>query len=305
VINIGGFNMEYVDSSSLWKNRAAWEQMQTHYDSELANLTVPYQAQYIDTRYGKTYVISAGDSSKMAMLLWHGMNANATMWIQEMNMYAQDYFVVVPDALGSSGRSSPKRLDRKTMQYGEWAADVLAALNISQAIHLGISGGGWQILKLANIVPEAIRAAILMSSGGFYDVNKWIVLRMLPSLILSPFLSARKTAYRFIKIMSPPNHEPSEGELDMFELIFNFNSEQGVPALPDEQIGALTAPTMLLMGEYEMAFKPPERVIERAKKTLPKLIHAEVLADVSHGMHGDNPDLVHGKIREFLKQLDL
>jgi pimeloyl-ACP methyl ester carboxylesterase len=109
-------------------------------------------------------------------------------------------------------------------------------------------------------------------------------------------------ARRFIKLMGVPNREPSAGELETFELIFDFKSERGVPALPDEQVSKLTAPTMLLMGEYESAFSPPAKVIERAKHTLPNLVCAEILQGVAHSMNGENPELVHGKIRAFLAE---
>jgi pimeloyl-ACP methyl ester carboxylesterase len=288
-----------IDNSILWKNQSAYQRMQNFYDRELANITVPYSTCYIDTRYGKTHVLTAGNPENPPLVFWHGMNASILGWINEINAFSDEYFVVAADCPGDTGRSAPNRMNRKTMQHGEWAADVLNAVGIQSAYHVGISGGGWLILKLANVAPEKIKAAVLMSTGGFINVDIKILFKMLPLMMILP---PKKLVPRFIKLMGVPNREPSAGELETFELIFDFKSERGVPALPDAELQKLTAPTMLLMGEYESAFKPPAKVIERAQKTLPNLLSAEILQGVAHGMNGENPELVHGKIRAFLAE---
>jgi pimeloyl-ACP methyl ester carboxylesterase len=292
-----------IDGSKLWKNLEAYEAMQALYSSELARLTVPYESHYIDTRrHGKTHVLTAGNPANPALVFWHGMNAFAASWVNEINVFAAEYYVIAPDCVGDTGRSEPNRLKRKTMQHGEWAADVLQALDISQAHHIGISGGGWMIIKLANVAPQTILSAMLVSTGGFINVNMMILFKMLPAMLITP---PDKLAYRFVKMMGVPGREPSPEELRMFELIFHFKSENGVPALPDEQIRALKAPTAILMGEHEQAFKPPRKVLERAKRLLPNLIHAEIVQGVGHGMNGENPSLFERKVRDFLAQVTL
>lgn len=287
-----------IDNSILWKNQDAYRRMQSYYDRQLAKIAVPYESCYIETRHGKTHVLSAGNPQNPPLVFWHGMNASILGWINEINAFAEDYFVIAADCPGDTGRSAANRMNRKTMQHGEWANDVLKALNIQSAYHVGISGGGWLTIKLANVAPETIKAAVLLSTGGFINVDMKILFKMLPAMMVTP---SDKLAEKFIKIMGVPNREPDPEELETFELIFNFKSERGVPALPDEQLRKLSAPTMILMGEYESAFKPAEKVIERARKILPNLVSAEILKGVAHGMNGENPALVHAKIREFLK----
>ena len=288
-----------IDNSILWKNPVAYQRMQAFYDRELASLTVPYETFYIDTRHGKTHVLTAGNPKNPPLVFWHGMNASILGWIGEINAFTDEYFVIAADCPGDTGRSTPNRMNRKTNQHGEWAADVLKALNIKEAYHVGISGGGWMILKLANIAPETIKAAVLMSTGGFMNVRMRGMLKILPLMLILP---PEKLVHHFIKLMGVPNRVPSAGELETFELIFDFKSERGVPALSDAELSKLSAPTMILMGEYEAAFKPTTKVIERAQRTLPNLVCAEILQGVAHGMNGENPELVHGKIRAFLAQ---
>ncbi|MGB7339189.1 MAG: alpha/beta hydrolase [Phototrophicaceae bacterium] len=293
-----------IDSSIMWKNHTAYDKMQAVYDKILSQLTVTYETQYVDTRHGQTYVIIAGESHNPPLIFWHGMSASSTMWINEINAFAEDYYVISADVPGDSGRSVPKRMNRKSQQYGEWASDVMVALGIQESLHIGLSGGGWTILKLATFAPHKIIAALLMSSGGFIPVNIMLVIRLLPHFIMSPFISTRQFAKRFLKIMTPPNIPITEDAITMFELIGNFKAENGVPPLSDDELAMLTAPTVLLMGEYEVPFSPLNKVIERAKRCLPNLVDVEILKGVGHGMNGENPELVHSKIRIFLDQYE-
>ena len=56
---------------------------------------------------------------------------------------------------------------------------------------------------------------------------------------------------------------------------------------------------MILMGEYERPFSPPQKVMDRAQRLLSDLRHAEILPNISHGMNGDDPALFEQKIRQF------
>ena len=291
-----------IDSSTIWKSRAAYERMQVVYDEHLARIAVPYETRYIDTRHGKTYVITAGNSDNPPLIFWHGMSASSMMWVNEINTFAKSYYVISADAPGNSGRSEALRLDRKSMAYGEWAVDVMDALNIEKAFHAGLSGGGWLILKLATFAPKKIAAAILMSTGGFINVNPGFIFRLLPHYMIAPFISTRQFAKRFLKITTPPDYEITEDDIMMFELIGNFKAENGVPSFSDDELHQMTVPTLLLMGEHEVPFSPVEKVISRAKQHLPNLVSADILPGVGHGMNGENPTLVHGKISAFLEQ---
>ena len=158
------------------------------------------------------------------------------------------------------------------------------------------------ILKLATMDSEKIVAAVLMSSGGFIPVNPMMIVKLLPHFLIAPFISTRKFAIRFLKMMAPPDYELTEDDITMFELIGNFKAENGVPAFSDAELAKMTAPTLLLMGEYEVPFNPIDKLIKRARNKLPGLVSAEVLPGLGHAMNGENPEMIHDKIRTFLEK---
>jgi pimeloyl-ACP methyl ester carboxylesterase len=285
-----------IDNSALYRTREAYDGMMDFYDRQLARLTVLYQTRYVNTRHGQTYVLTAGYPANPPMVLWHGMNANLASWVDQINEFGKDFYIIAPDTVGDAGRSDPRRLDRKSPAYGEWAADVLKALNISNAHMVGISGGGWMILRLATVAPQLIRSATLISTAGLFPISMMILIKVLPWLL---FAKPEASAKRFLTVMSPPYHHIGDGDVESFMHLMKFKSQVGIPPFTDSELSQLTAPSMLLMGQYEKTCNPLQ-ALERAKRCIPGLKAAELVTNVGHGMTGENPVEVHDRIRKFI-----
>lgn len=281
------------DPTPVWRNIAGFEAMMAHYDAELERLSVPYQSHYIETRFARTHVLSAGDSHNPPLFLWHGMNINASMYVDWLNALADTFFLIAPDAPGHGGKSDATRLDKKSADYGKWASDVMDAFDISSAHQAGVSMGGWMQLQLASYAPEKIKSASLISSAGFMPVSKMLLVRVLPWGFFGNDVIAR----RMVKVMSGVDAPPNEDEVRMFKILFDMKTEKTVPIIDNEALAKLSAPTQLLMAEREQTFSP-HKVIERAKNVLPNLQHTEILPGMSHGM-GENIQLVIDKVRQF------
>lgn len=270
-----------VDGSRLYRARADYARMMAFYDAELQRIEVPYQRQYVATRHGATFVITAGNPRHPMLMLWHGANANMTMWIPYINSFAKHYCVIAADTLGDAGKSAPVRLDKvRSHGYGEWAADVCSALGVQQAHCIGISQGAWLIMQLATVAPQRIRSASLISAAGFRPVRVGLVVRMLPALL---FGSPEQAARRFVRMMSAPGTPISEEEVQIFALLMRFKAERGTPVMCDADIRCLTAPTQVLMAQYEQAFDP-HVVLRRALALLPNVVAATLIPGASHGM---------------------
>ncbi len=169
---------------------------------------------------------------------------------------------------------------------------------------IGISNGGWLILKLASVQAQRIASAVLMSSAGFVSPSLRLVPRMLPILLFGPFLSPDAQAARFAAVMGAPGRPPAPQDIEMFTVLLgHFKYEQAPGPLRDEDLRCLTAPTYLLMGEHEAAF-PPEAVIRRAKITLPNLVATEIVPKVGHGMISEDAEGINQRLLWFLGEMN-
>ena len=287
------------DNSSLYKSAEGYQAVMAHYDAAFEKMGLPYETTYVETRHGVTHTTLTGKADGKPLVVWHGLNAHSaamTRWIADL---APLYRVYAIDIIGGMGKSAPNRPDKTGPAYGEWAADALEGLGLARANVIGVSNGGWLIVKLASVAPERIGSAVLVSTGGFRPISKRLILRMMPYLALRPPAEA---AHRFMALLSPPGSVPDPGDMMLFDLLMaHFRLEQNPRVLRDEEIRSLVAPTHLMMGQYEVSFDPYQ-VIARAMRLLPNLISAEIVPGVGHMMVHPQPGWVMDRILGFFER---
>jgi pimeloyl-ACP methyl ester carboxylesterase len=285
------------DNTSLYRSAEGHGRVMAHYDSTFQDMPVPYEPLYVETAFGSTHVITAGRAGGKPIVLWHGQNANAASWAHWIPALAPAYRLYAVDVIGGMGKSAPTRPSKRGPAYGHWSAEVLQKLALDRANMIGASQGGWLIGKVANVAPDAVGSAVLMSSAGFLPVNMLQALRMLPRILFKPPAEAARA---MLELVSAPGVPPDPFFLDLFELMIrSFRSERLVPALSDDEVRALVAPTYLLVGQYESAMNP-YRVLGRGLKLLPNLIRAEIVPGVGHSMIHRQPDWVISRVSSFL-----
>lgn len=288
------------NKSSLYGSPDGYSKVIAHYDRTMDGMGIAYESKYIETLFGLTHIIVCGNKKGKPVVLWHGQNANATTWARWMPALAQDYCVYAVDTIGAMGKSAATRLSRTGAVYGEWAAEVVQALDLKQANMIGASNGGWLILKLGSVAPEIIGHAILLSSAGFMSVSMKLVFQIITrSLKKDP----RVVAERLVEVLSPPDLPVDPFYLEFFELILTskFKGEQMAPRLKDEEIRKLSAPAYLLMGQYERSFDP-YKAIKRGINLLPNVVKAEIVPGVGHSMEHRQPGWVISRVTDYLEK---
>jgi pimeloyl-ACP methyl ester carboxylesterase len=287
------------DSSILYGSPDGFERVLAFYDETLDSMGIPYHDIIIKTSFGPTHVVACGKETGKPVLLWHGQNANASTWFRWIPALAEEYRVLAVDTIGGLGKSAPTRLSRNGPDYGVWAAEVVRGLEIQKGNMIGVSNGGWIILKLGSAAPDLTGSAILISSAGFLSVSIKLVFQMVFSA-----LSAKPSeiAESLVKLLSPPDMPADPFYVEFFELVLNgkFHSEPLSPRIRDKELNRFTPPAYILMGEHERSFNP-FRAVRRAGNQLPRVIKAEIVPGVGHSMEGKEPNLVIPRIMDFLK----
>ena len=287
------------DPMKFYKSPEGYRLSMAFYDSAFMGMKVPCESTFVETRHGRTHVIISGKKNGPPVVLFHGLSANPTMWIMQIEALAKTYRVYAPDTIGQMGKSAPVRLPERGPGYGEWAADTLDGLGLKQANLIGSSFGGWLIFKLAAVAPQKIKSAILMSTAGIKRAG--FVARL--GFLLVPMIPfPMKASEMGLKMMLPPGVQPDANTQALSDLMMaHFRLEQVPGPLPDTDLKTLTAPTALMMGQYDIAFNP-NAVIERALRVLPNLVSVEVVPGVGHGMNVDKPAEVNARLLAFLQK---
>jgi hypothetical protein len=104
-------------------------------------------------------------------------------------------------------------------------------------------------------------------------------------------------------MVTPPDLPPNPDILELFELMMgHFRLEQrSPPMISDAEIGRLTAPVCLMMGQFEITFNP-YKVLDRGLSLLPNVVTAEIVPGVGQMMTHERLDRVFARVISFLER---
>ena len=289
---------DFPDSSSLYRSAAGFQETMAHYNRSLQRMGIPHETRLLETTFGTTHAVVSGNRNGKALVLWHGLNANSSTWAGWMPALGAMYRLYAIDTIGGLGKSAPKRLPRKGPAYGQWAREAIEKLGLRRANMIGASNGGWLIVKLASVAPELIGSAVLMSPSGFTRIRLLHLLRMLPRVLFKPPEDVARATWTSL---SPSDAEPDPAILELLELIAkHYRGEPFPTVLSDAEVSRLTAPTCLMMGQYEVLVNP-YKSIEGALRLLPNAVAAGIVPGVGHAIAHRELDRVCARVTGFLE----
>lgn len=155
---------------SVFKSPEHRNKMRAYYDGILN--TFPFKQQYVETSYGRTFALTAGQKANPPVILLHGSNSNSAFWLPEIMALSAEYQVYAVDILGEAGNSEDYRPDLDASDFANWMKEVQAGFGIEKAIFIGNSLGGWMSLKFATEYPERVSKLILIASAGLAPVHQ-------------------------------------------------------------------------------------------------------------------------------------
>lgn len=246
------------------------------YDRMLSFWPVAHAEQDIQTRFGMTHVITAGDLSLPPCVLLHGAASNAVTWIADAAVLSQHFHIIAPDLPGEVGKSTPVRPSWRDASYALWLEDVLNGLNVGKATVVGLSLGGWAALRFAVEYPGRVERMVLMSPAG-------IVPARLGAVVRSIFYALSKGGGKMQRMVFGDEKVPPEIKT-FFSLIHQayiprFGSP---PVISRTGLKRVECPVMLLAPDQD-AFFP----FGKAQKRLDGLDQFKLIVQhASHGMVG-------------------
>lgn len=259
------------------------------YDSFMQKWVSPYEELYIDTGYGKTYIIASGEKGNPPLILLHGTGMNSIMWLGETKEYSKNYRVYAVDIPGEPGKSDEAQLPLEGVCYAEWLFDVLNALSIEKANIVGISLGAWLAVKFSINYPEKLNRLVLIAPSGIGPQRKSFLFIALCYGVLG-----EKGIEKLYCKVNGDNPLPEE-MLKYQKLIRNnFNYRSGViPIFSDSELEKLIMPTSLFVGEKDIMLHS----MKTAKRLHDLQPHAiiNVLPEAGHSIVN-----LSGKIKDFL-----
>ena len=157
--------------SILYKSEAAKTELLKRYDQKRQNLKIPTEDIYVNTFAGKTHILASGDLNNPPVLILHAFNAGAPVSLEPIQELQKNYRLYALDTVGQTTKSDETKLSLKNDDYGRWISEVLSQLKVERAIFIGVSYGGFLLLKFMQFAPQKICKSILVVPGGIVDGN--------------------------------------------------------------------------------------------------------------------------------------
>ena len=268
------------------------------YDATLALWPVPHEAIDLPTQFGTTHIHVSGSRDLPPLIMIHGFGFSSTQWYPNVGSMSRYFRVYTPDVIDQMGKSIPTRPLQTRENYAAWLIEVFDALKIERAPVIGHSYGGWLTLNLALATPQRVERIVLLSpAASFVPLVREFYIRAMSAGLLP----VRPLIYSMIQWMTTLPSVKGEAVVEQFVMgLKHFKLQQaGFPTVyTDEELRQICIPTLLLIGEHEIIYKPGP-VLERAKRLIPT-IEAELIPGGGHAFTIDQAESTNKRILKFL-----
>ena len=245
-----------------FKSEVGRDKIRSYYNQILS--AFPLNQVYIDTSFGKTFVLEAGSPENPAIVLLHGSCSNSAAWLGDMPTLLGGFHVYAVDILGEPGNSEDNRLDIHSNEYPQWLNEVLNGLNISKAVIMGNSMGGWLSLHFAAAFPNRTSALVLLAPSGIIPPKESFMSQT------ANMNSSPDSAAAVNEAVMGDEAIPKEVRDYMNLVLENFNPiTDPLPVLTDAQMRALSMPVLLIAGTNDI-ITDSEKAAERLQKLVPQ-----------------------------------
>ncbi|WFR55494.1 alpha/beta hydrolase [Anaerocolumna sp. AGMB13025] len=235
------------------------------YDSLAEGWMQPNEKMYIDTRFGKAYVIATGRTDAPPLILLHGSAMNSVMWLKDAQEYSAMYRVYAIDLPGEPGRSSEEQLPFLGKEFAEWLLDVYESLSLQRASLIGISLGAWLAVKFAVNYPDKVDKLVLLCPAGIGPQRTSFLFKMIGHMLLGE--KGMDLLYKKVN-GNRPIPEVIQNYQKLIGKNFNYRRET-IPLYKDEELRRLSMPLLLLVGEKDIMLHS-DITAERISKLLPQ-----------------------------------
>jgi pimeloyl-ACP methyl ester carboxylesterase len=247
---------------NVFKSEVGRDKIRDYYNQILS--AFPLNQIYVDTSFGKTFVLEAGNPENPPLVLLHGSCSNSAAWHGDMPALLGGFHVYAVDILGEPGNSEENRLDFFSDEYPRWLNEVLNGLNINKAVVMGNSMGGWLSLHFAAAFPNRTSALVLLAPSGIIPPKESFMTQ-------TADINSNPDGAAAVNEAIMGNEAIPKEVRDYMNLIMeNFNPiTDPLPVLTDAQMRSLAMPVLLIAGTNDITMDS-EKAAERLIKLIPQ-----------------------------------
>lgn len=242
----------------VYKDQSSRDKMLAFYDRAMEDLNVQYREEFIETSYGTTHIVIAGDETKPPVFTVHGGNGITPLNLKLFLPLLRDNCLITPDVIGMPGKSAPYRtLNTNRDDYGRWLVEILDILKMDKIPFVVSSYSSAMLLSLAQV-------ALVVPSGIAHGPLMPILRSMTVPMLKYYFVQSDKSFKKIMQLMATEDDEQME---EFFKLMMSsYKMEMKPPReFSKDDLKNFTAPILLFASDDDIFF-PADKVFTRAKE---------------------------------------
>jgi pimeloyl-ACP methyl ester carboxylesterase len=261
---------------------------------------IPFANLTVSTPFAATHVIASGPETGPPLVLLHATGMSSTVWFPNAGALGRTHRTFAVDIANEPGRTRQTRLLRDPADCAAWLLAVLDELGLSRTTLIGSSFGGWLSINLALHAPERVEKLVLLAPAASllpFTAGTYLLLKTLPYLPVKP--GGKRLLGMYL-----PGYDVEARFARQFELgVRGFryaNPRKSIFPRPysDEQLGSISVPTLLLIGDRERIYDP-HKALERTARLVPG-IETDLVPGGGHILAMQLPDVVGERVLAFL-----
>jgi len=294
----------------IFKTEEGMRAVHESYDRLVASWGVETEKRDLDTSYGKTHAILAGDPALPSLLLFHGVGDNsALMWMYNAKGLSRYYRLIAIDTMGGAGKSRPDARYGRGFDLSRWLGDVLAALDIRKTYAAGVSYGCSLVQLLLTSFPDKIERIVGLAGSVAADNSRSSKLRQMANMmkLFMPegLFPTRKNAMKIARKMTGRNADALLGNEEVsnhFWLLMKHYRMQAQmvhrrTTLEAEEITAMRGKALFLVGDRDLLTNAPS--FQQAMET--HGLRFRIFPGAGHALNAEMPDEVNAEIVKFCR----
>lgn len=292
-----------------YRSEKAGKNIINTYNQLLKEWDVPVEEMDINTQFGTTHVITAGDKKSLPLILFHGVgDDSALMWIYNAKELANHYKIYAIDTIGGPGKSEMGEGYNKEFDDVAWIEEIMKQLNLSKASFVGVSNGGYLVQLFTLMRKEMVEKAISISASVPCGEKNGSFKTMMKIFLPEALFPTRRNTVKLIQKLSGDNASVFiENKLIMEHyrwLLKGFNNMamryHKVRPFTEEEIASIRDRVVYLVGEEDLFQKMGGK-----KALLEHHMKAHFYANAGHGLNHEKADEINKMIISIIDGVSL
>ncbi len=285
--------------TSIYKNNKAKTDLMNLYDKKLNDLQIDFINIDVDTDFGKTRVVKAGNSNGKKIVIFHGYNAGSPITLEAVKGILDRYCFYVIETVGQATKSEEVLINIKDNSFALWADQVFEKLEMQKVNVIGISYGAFIVQKLIVHNPERIRKCILVVPSGIVSGNLGeSITKLTFPLIRWKITKKEKHLKSFLNAFVPNNDDFLYTMLSV--MMKGIKLDTRIPKLlKTKEVENFNAPVYIIAAKDDIYF-PGEKIAQRSKELFPNLKEVHLLEHAKHMPSKSTHPIIQQKIMEWI-----